>query len=303
MPSEYLIDTIIPTKELHIIGGPSGVGKSTWLIQMLNDMDKGLPILGFKSKPTPWTYIACDRSKEGMQRILERMKLSIDESKFYSIEDIPGMECTLDPAETLIKWCPTPLIVIDAMFLMMAEGKGSNPMNDYLQMGKWIRRFVKLLRKYNKTAYGTAHSPKMKSGEGYMDKRQKVLGSVACAAVVETMFLLEREQEDKPEHMGRVLHLLPRNCAEQSFKYLLDSNGMYQPSTEEDEKDDAKDFLLSETFNSIPYGEFKTTPIVSLNYDKGISKNETYRWFIKLEAAGKITNGPKQGIKIKLQVT
>lgn len=34
---EFIIDSILPKYELHLIGGPPGAGKTTWLFQFIED--------------------------------------------------------------------------------------------------------------------------------------------------------------------------------------------------------------------------------------------------------------------------
>ncbi len=75
-PDNWIIETLMPTREVHLIGGPSGVGKSTWLFQMLADWQKGLPVFGFKSNPGNFIYVSCDRSDQSVGMTMDRVENS-----------------------------------------------------------------------------------------------------------------------------------------------------------------------------------------------------------------------------------
>src|SRR5690242_1448332 len=66
-----LIDRILPVHEVHILGGPSGAGKTRWLFQMLQEWKAGNSVLGYASNPVPYAYVSTDRSRESVKRTCE----------------------------------------------------------------------------------------------------------------------------------------------------------------------------------------------------------------------------------------
>lgn len=284
MPSTYIVDPIFPEQEIHLVGGPSGSGKSTWMIQMLDDLDNKRPIFGYSPRTTPWTYVSCDRSPDGMDRTLDRISLPIDRSKFHSIEDIPG---NLD-IESVIKWCPTPLIVIEAMSLLIPTKSKGETVNSYQDVGRWLRMTGSLLRENNKTIIGTVHSPKMKENEKFLDKRQRVLGSVAFAAMVETIILVERNDSQDPDQGCRQIHLLPRNAPEVVHHYRLDARGRFVAM--EAESDDSMVSLMETLFSKIKPGEeFENSEFGAEVIAMGVSKAWFYRWFRSLVESKRVS--------------
>lgn len=282
MPSNYLIDQILPTRELHLTGGCSGVGKTTWLLQMLHHLTLGRPIFNYPSRPTEWVYVSCDRSGEGMERTLDRLALPHDRNRFHSLEDIPVHRkgLGLADAESILIWSPAPLVVIEAFTLLMPTGRQDASMNNYQSTGNWLRHLSRLTKRYDKTIIASVHSPKTKEGNGYNDKRQRVLGSVAFGALVETIFLVERTGEE--DENKRVLHLLPRNAPEQAFYFDLDKSGRFVEAM--NPSDEAITVIIEDQFRLLGPGEaFETGELLEKVRGRGVSDRSFYRW---LQVAG-----------------
>ena len=86
---DYLIEDILWKGTLNLIGGPSGVGKTTWLLPLLKDWSEGLPVLNGKaSKPCPWVYVSSDRGLRETNRTLARLGLSDWDIPCWVVEEI-----------------------------------------------------------------------------------------------------------------------------------------------------------------------------------------------------------------------
>src|SRR5262245_1348737 len=72
----FLIDQILPTQAVHLVSGPSGVGKTTFLLQLLNDWNASKDVLGHKSFPGPFCFISCARGAEEARSIVSRCEFS-----------------------------------------------------------------------------------------------------------------------------------------------------------------------------------------------------------------------------------
>src|SRR5579872_2623970 len=102
----FLIDTILPEGTVHLIGGSSGIGKSTWLLQTIHDWERGIPIIGFPSHPLPYVYLMCDRSEVDLQSTLEQIGLGTWDIKGYSIEGLGREPFFLEPNDIKIENLP-----------------------------------------------------------------------------------------------------------------------------------------------------------------------------------------------------
>lgn len=202
--SDYLIDHILPKREIHLLGGPSGAGKTRWLLPMLLDWQKGLPVLGFESFPSSWAYLACDRGKDSICRTLESMNIPA-----FSIPLISVWDDHLKWVQILEKATQSKaeLIVIES-FGSFIEG---------LQTGTRVKHHIsdtyRNLCQRGKTVIGIVESPKQKGGtyDRYENPRQRISGAAAWAHFTETVMLVEPSDLADPACASRQLYVCPRN--------------------------------------------------------------------------------------------
>ncbi len=227
---EFLIDEILPTCAVHLVSGPSGAGKTTWLIDTLQQWQRGEAICGCASHPVPYVYIAADRTRRDMERTLKR--LGIDPSSFplYIPTQIQLLTAQvtqiMDAARAEYRtWhkarhgveADAKLIIIDGLAFLM-PGQASE--NERRAVFLFIRgTIVSYCEKNDVTVIGITHTAKQREGERYERARERLAGSSAWAATVNTIFLLEPVDQ---EGVGgaRTLYILGRDIAER--KYNLD---------------------------------------------------------------------------------
>ena len=228
---EYLIDDILPSGEVHLLGGPSGGGKTTWLFQMLMDWSAGRPIFGKASHPVPYIYISTDRSKRGVKRTLKRMGLREDAIPFVSTitDDLGNIEAIIN---LFIEKRPEiRLLVIEGLtgLLPPTTGKGSD--GGFTHVRRFLTHLSHLCEKYDITILGIVHSPKAKEDSQYLRARDRVMGSSAWSAYTETIILIEPVDANAPS--VRRLMLLPRNSAEEHYDLQFNAAGRLVPLTDE----------------------------------------------------------------------
>ena len=205
-PLKFIIDDLIPVRQLHLYAGPSGAGKTTLLLQMLEAIQRVEPFFGRATHPVPFVYVSCERNKEGTDSTFARCAIStasfpiIDGIGFKSPDAIIKKVMELHPN--------TRLIVIEGIAMLTDDRMRDS---DYGAVGRWLRKIVAECYTRDITVIGTVHSPKMKEKERYENPRQRVHGSVAWAAVCDTIILVE-PSKDSP--LVRDVHILPRNSAE-----------------------------------------------------------------------------------------
>lgn len=281
---EYIIDPIFPANEIHLVGGSSGTGKSTWLIQFLHSLSLGLPCFGYPAHPVEWSYVSCDRSWPGVNRTLDRIGLPIDRSRFHTRRGLvtPGQKASIDE---IVNWCKTPLLILEAMSLLMPIGRGRD-MSTYGHVGEWLEYVADLCERKKVTIIGTVHSPKVREGEKYPDIRQRVLGSVAFAALVETIILIERVSADIADP-GRVLYLLPRNAPQRAVHYKVDEAGRFFPVLAPAES--TSNAILDSVIESLEPGAiFESEALIVRAEARGIKKSSVYNWLKRQVEAGAI---------------
>lgn len=219
---EYIIEEILPAREVHIIGGPSGAGKTSLVYQLLIDpIRREEKIWGYQSHSVPMCYVSCDRSDAGIQRTLRRLKID-NPIPFINARAFSSAESIITKARETVPGVR--LLFLEAIIRLIPEGK----FNDYKIVSDYLVHLGHLCEKYDITLVCITHSPKSHEGERYLNPRQRLAGTVAWGAFTETVILIEPGEGDNE----RQLHLLPRNAEETSFTYAFEGGMLKEVSPE-----------------------------------------------------------------------
>jgi hypothetical protein len=234
---KWIVDPIFPAGVMHLIGGPSGHGKTTWLLQMLWEWEQGLPMLGkYKSNPCPWVYVCCDRSLRETTETLQRLGYNNWQFEAYGLEDLlpqsGGKVKAPDLTEHIFKRFPdVELFVIEGLQALMPDIQKGRSQNK--QELLWALDLRLVLGPQNKTIIATTHSPKVAAaGTVDQDARSKFLGSQGFIGTCSTMVGIERDAKVQDTINAKIMG---RNFADIDLKYTRDSRGMLRLEVENHE--------------------------------------------------------------------
>lgn len=232
---DYLIERIFPKREVHLVAGSPGVGKTTWLLGILMTWMDGGSVLGFKSTPCPWMYVTGDRSVDGNIRTAVRMnidpkRIPMADLKVKNEEPLVGYLLRLK-----LKHPEVGLFVIEGLQSFVPKGNGNN----YATVAGFLRTLTEFCQKYDVTIIGVCHSAKRKKNDYYESPRDRLMGSGAWSAYADAIVMVESADAEDPEESKRNIFIMPRNDRNRSYMY------------------DWKDGLLVEVDSAIP----KFTPL------------------------------------------
>lgn len=173
-------------------------------------------MLGFRSFPVPWAYVAADRSTEGFERTIEAYGLRLKDIPYIPAWDkrmsIPGI---MDAADKL----KAKLLIIEA-FGSFCEPPGNNKC-----VKAFLGSFHQMIRERDMTAIGVMESPKQKVNEGYDNPRQRISGVASWSHFTETVALVEFFNPKDPTDHYRKLTICPRNSASIEMRGQFDLAG------------------------------------------------------------------------------
>jgi len=228
---EFLIEGILPANEVHLLGGSSGSGKTTFMFQvLLAEWQKGNPVFGHASHPIPYSYVSIDRSRSSVTRTLERLGLTDQITRIICQEELPEdcMQVGSVLRETVRQHPDSKLIIIEGFQLLAGEAG-----NKYNSVARTLKAAARLCTKHNLTIIGVCHSPKMKVEEGFQHPREMLLGSVSWGAYSDTVITLNLE-----ELTGVItVHVLPRNAASEQHEMHFGENGVLVPHVRASKQD------------------------------------------------------------------
>lgn len=214
--SDFLVESLLPEHEINLVAGPSGAGKTRWLLQTLKQWETGAKFLGHTSYPCPWVYVASDRTLASVHRTLNSM--GIDPK---SLDIVPAWGAdykTLPQIFDAIGERGAKLAVIEAFGEFAEEPTGKAVRN-------YLAAVQRMIAKDGITLIGVVESPKMKPHERYENPRQRVSGAAAWAHFTETIFLVEPENVSDPSSPTRRLTVCPRNQEGLILKSAFDNQG------------------------------------------------------------------------------
>jgi len=208
----FLIDRIMPVRQVHLISGPSGSGISTLLLQILDDWRRGLPVFSFPSIPAPYYLISCDRPAEHFTtEVMPRMGIDPSTVPYFSTvdtlrphDDHRG-ELSLEEivSQVLRADSRVRVLFIDG-FSVLCPGK----IIDHNEVKKFLLSASHLCRTRNLTIVGTVYAAKAREGEGYANPRDRMLGSGAWSAFTGCKWVIEPESEPSRKNIHILSHSL-----------------------------------------------------------------------------------------------
>jgi hypothetical protein len=289
MPShrDFLIDDIMPEREVHLLGGPSGVGKTTLAIQIIKSLQLGQPVFDKPIHLRGVVYVSCDRTSASLRRAMDRHSLPHDAFPWTCVRDIP------DPLgiEQVFSWrkrtCPDcHLMVVDGFARLVPDGK----ISDYKAVADFLTKTAGLCESHDVTILGIVHATKVKSGEHFPDPRQRILGSVAWGAFADLLIIMDAADPNNSSDQTRIIHVLPRDHAESSKRMVNDSGRLVDMET----------YSESQYFG-VMYSELKKYPedlttadLHQVGATYGISRSTVERWITDAVDHGKLEH-PARG--------
>lgn len=282
----------MPKREVHLICGPSGVGKTNFTLAGLKELQSAGSWLD-RSIPNAVNvfYISIDRGRDSVKRALDRHKIPHDAFPWAVRDDVPR-GASGNRIHDILSWIHTDypgveFVLIDGFaFLLEGDHNSYQKVNDFLTMCQHC------CVKYNLTILGSVHSPKLRMDESIPNPRQQVLGSTAWPGLVDLIISLQPEQADNPENPNRICMVLPRDAAEYVLNYR-NQGGILMPIPKESQDEDvARIQSLIELAE--PGATWSTQELMGLSH---LPKTSFHRWLSLAIASGlliKVSRGTYQ---------
>jgi AAA domain len=205
--NSYIIESVMPSEEIHLLGGPPGVSKTSLGMQLLCDIEEGRDIFGYHTHPTKSVFVSCDRSERAHLRRLDGFGLPPDRFPFFSGRD---QDLTLS---AIIQGCYShypdrPLLFIDGIASLL-DGN----LSDYTDVQQFLRSGGQLCEKYHRTLLGTVHASKAREGASYPNPRDQLVGSTAWGGFSDLTLVLQFADSKDISNPDRLLHVCTRGPA------------------------------------------------------------------------------------------
>lgn len=220
----YLIDRILPAREVSLLTGRSGSGKTRLLFSMLSEWESGAPVFGHESYPAPWTYLSMDRSRESVNRSLYEMGYDPAAFRIVGRENVKGRVSATMLLDTYRGHFPdTRLWVVEGLVFLVGRGRDFNNGPAVYDLCTELMLWCK---KHDATIIGVTPSSKVAAREGELHGREGVIGSVAWGLSVESIFQVSPSQRG-PDF--RRLDIYNHNAKQEEIDLQFDERGRLTP--------------------------------------------------------------------------
>jgi putative DNA primase/helicase len=275
--TEFLVESLegpgndgwFPKGELSLIGAPSGVGKTSWAMPLLEKIRHAQDVWNHKvSKARDYRVLLHDRSKKAMRRTARALHMS-DEAMERVIR-LTSEQQKREPAE-ILQACVDASPGVEVWFI---EGLDLwiPDMNKMNVVAPIVDSLQRIATRYNVAVLATVGAPKQKGKDRYYG-RDGLFGSAALARKVETVVLMSLHNEEDPNSVRRCW-VLPRAGRAEVMYFAWGADGLMLTEKPDDVQDDRS---ANARMTSAVQAAFKPNEPVVWKPSLG-SERTFYRW-------------------------
>lgn len=269
--TSFLVDTILPAKEIHLIFGPIAEENTLFALHFLAEWSVGHTWLGYATHPAPYCYVACEQSVESIRSAMAQVGLDPATTPHLSLVGrTVDEDRTVGAAIRLARACVPNLRVLflDGMY-SLCPGR----INDYRDSSRFLLTTLRTCTEESLTIIGCVPTSKSREGEGYTTPREKIAGSGSWGAISFTKFLFEPRRPSKVRDMTRLLTVMPRSKHTNELSYTRTEHGLIYGA------EGISNPELDGWLDTVPIGEeIPASTLVEAATRFGISRASLYRW-------------------------
>lgn len=229
-PAEGANEGWFPLGEPSLVAGPSGASKSTLMNDLLEKQSAGVEYLGHPTFKMPYLVIGADRGENAQTRTLARMHIDASKFPFAGIPVMQGMAAV----KAILQKIEERRLANGIVFI-----EGADLLVENINDGKFVAPFLSNLQKiaahYHLAMVCSVGSPKTKVGQGYVSKRENVIGSIVWARMAETILVLQYRDGDDIDKR-RAVSVLPRNSAAEKYAMTFEDGRLVVDATQAGEE-------------------------------------------------------------------
>lgn len=284
---DYILQDVIAERQVNLIAGASGSGKSRFIFQLQEAIRTQTKILGYQAKFVIWAYISGDRTSESIQETLKTMGLEWWQP-IYSCVDRGTVGKSLPTIWEDIKFTlktDPDILVVDGFTSFCPKGK----INDYDVVAKWLAGLQGFCQDKKVAILGACHTTKAKKDQEITDPRQQIAGSVAWAAYSEGMIVVHKPHQGGDRDSWRDIYMCGRNSSMNKIAAQFNSSGWLEEREGEKEKVNFLDIALGRLL--VPGSEHKSTDLEKLALEADVSRATFQRWLKEKKDKGLLLGG------------
>jgi primase-polymerase (primpol)-like protein len=292
-PTEYLVEAKnetgyegwFPLEEISLVGGSSGVGKTSLLVPLLEKVRTAQDVFGHATRSREYRVLSHDRSAKAMRRTARASNLS-EEVVRRVIRLTPAQQ--RQPAAEVLQSLVNGNPGVQAWLIEGLDMWVKN-VNDLEAVSELMDSLQRVAARAKIAVIATLGSAKQKQGERYLQHRDSLFGSIAFGRKAETVMLLELHNPENPDSVRRCTVLTRCGKSEQFYFEFRAGEGLCLTNKPEPvRKETAFTRIEDAVFSAYHAGD-------EIEYQPAFgSKSTFYDWRKSAVAEGKVTLADKK---------
>ena len=209
---------------VHAIGGSSGAGKTTLMLDILRRGRRGEAVLGHVGQRHDFLVIFADRGKVSNRETFERMGIDPATFPVAHIDGVPHGPTSVARIEAAVEACDE---IPAAVFVEGADMLVEDPSKPAV-VTEFMAALLRIAEHYGLAVILSVGAGKAKPKEGYALKRDQLFGSIMWSRRSDTVLVLTIDGDGTTPR--RHLAVLHRNAPAETFD-LEYQNGLLVPTT------------------------------------------------------------------------
>ena len=210
-------DGWFPLGDPSVVGGASGSGKTTEVLDILEKQARKESVHGHQTFGLSYLVLMYDRGRNAFKRTMERMGFGENEIPTKRLPSVVGADAIRAIIDKIEEGGPdkVPQIVFIEGADMLVENAG-----DARFVVPFLSGIQRIAEHYHIAMILSVGAPKVKVGEGYVAKRDSIFGSEKWSRMTETVMVLQYFEGDDTGDK-RVCFCLLRNGAAERFNLVF----------------------------------------------------------------------------------
>lgn len=201
-----------PLGSPSLIGGSSGSGKTTFMVDLCVSQLNGQPFYGHPATQRPYLVLMTDRGKFSHERTMRRLGFSADQVPIQFLPMVLDDDASQEILNRIEEAEPAPqLIFIEGIDMLVSDP------NKIDIVAPFLREIQEIATHFHCAIVGSTGAPKVKPKEGYTAKRDTIFGSAVWGRMVETVVTIQFPDGDDTVDQ-RIISVLPRNAKAEKFE-------------------------------------------------------------------------------------
>ncbi len=286
---DYIVDTIFPRREIHIVGGSSHSGKTTLLFHMINLWSRQEAVFGHQSYSLPFCYVSAVHSLDLARATARRVGVPADTPILSTVD--------VDQASNFEELIALARRRVDDLQVIFLDGihtfcKGS--IVEYEPVATFLRDSIRLLKSTGITVIASGRCTKNRESYRASNPCDRFMGSTAWSEFTSTFIAVDPRHPEDPRDRGRRILVMPKNAPGEMWDFEFGQNGTLVESASDTNSPVFVKFKL-ETFDTLvfvghdPGEQISSKDMKEFAECSEISDRTLYRHLSNLIAQGKLT--------------